>query len=238
MHKVPNTPKVSTAKLSDLIPDSSNANDGTELGAQLLRKSVQEAGIGRGIVVDQNNTIIGGNKTHGTIESLKDELGIDNIVLVDTDGKTLVVTRRTDLNVSAEPGTEAHDRARTLAIADNRAGEANLSWNDDVLDGYEAFIPVDDWFQPVTSTFDEPNLESDSPTEGEQSEEGFQPDPENGESQVTEGERSQRPKGMKTPLAIALNSKDVKRWKALKERYGTAGDTTTLLKIMDELEGD
>lgn len=109
--------------IGDLKFDKHNYNKGTERGDYMLEKSIQECGIGRGIVTDKNGVIIGGNKAAAKIG----ELGFKNMVVVPTDGKTLVVTQRTDLDL------EKDDVAKKLAVADNRSSEINLSWDVDTL---------------------------------------------------------------------------------------------------------
>lgn len=49
--------------LSDLIPDARNANRGTDRGRSAVRKSLQDLGAGRSIVLDKHGRIIAGNKT-------------------------------------------------------------------------------------------------------------------------------------------------------------------------------
>lgn len=189
----------------------------------MLRQSVEQAGVGRGIVVDKHGNIIGGNKTHLTVG----ELGLEDLIIVATDGKQLVVTQRTDLDLSAEPGTPEHDKARTLALADNRTGEVSLSWNVEVLADYaEAGVELDDWFHPdeLTGIFD--TAQAGDWQAGETSAE-----------EVVADETKEQPAGMKTPLAIALTSSELKRWNAFKEQCGVKGDTSAFLKLLENQEG-
>lgn len=50
-------------KISELIPDDKNFNNGSEFGSSLISKSLQKFGAGRSILLDKNNRIIAGNKT-------------------------------------------------------------------------------------------------------------------------------------------------------------------------------
>jgi len=85
--------------LTNLKIDDKNANKGTERGGKQLDSSLSELGIGRGIVVDRNGKIIAGNKT---VEKITD-LGLtDEIVIVETEGDKLVVTKRTDLDLDSD----------------------------------------------------------------------------------------------------------------------------------------
>ena len=72
--------------IDDLVPDSKNANKGTERGRYMLEQSLREAGAGRSIVVDRDGIVLAGNKTLEAAE----ELGLP-IVVVKTDGKTIRV---------------------------------------------------------------------------------------------------------------------------------------------------
>ena len=121
--------------LTDLTPDSENANKHTQRGGGLAAKSVQECGLGRSIVVDKNGVIIGGNQMAETVA----ELGIEDVEVVRSDGTKLVVVQRTDLDMAA-PGPNT---ARKLALYDNRVAEANLDWDAKVLASLQESGAVD-----------------------------------------------------------------------------------------------
>lgn len=116
-------PQIKRVKLADLTPDPQNANLGTERGLALLDDSLRTLGAGRSILVDKNGKIIAGNKTH---ERALD-IGLTDVLLVPTDGTTLVAVVRTDLDLESDP------RAKRLALADNRIGEIDLAWAPEVL---------------------------------------------------------------------------------------------------------
>jgi hypothetical protein len=105
-------------KLSDLIPDHANANKGTERGRSALEASLRKYGAGRSILIDKNGRIISGNKT---VETAAD-IGLDNVIIIQTDGKQIVAVQRTDLDIDSAEG-------RGLAYADNRVGELSLEWD-------------------------------------------------------------------------------------------------------------
>lgn len=107
----------------DLTPDPRNANRGTERGAGMLEASLREYGAGRSILVDRNGVVVAGNKTLEAAASI----GLDDVVVVPTDGSKLVIVQRTDLDLSADP------RAKALAVADNRVAEVSLDWDAAVL---------------------------------------------------------------------------------------------------------
>ena len=106
------------AKLSDLRPDASNANKGTERGRYALETSLRKYGAGRSILIDKHGHIVAGNKTAETAA----DVGIDDVIIVQTDGRQLVAVQRTDLDIDSPEG-------RGLAYADNRVGELDLSFD-------------------------------------------------------------------------------------------------------------
>lgn len=124
--------KVQSVKLDQLTPDDLNANQHTENGMRLLEKSVSELGLGRSILIDKNNRIIAGN---GVVETAS-QLGLMDVVVVETNGKQLVAVKRTDLDMDSK-------EARELAVADNAVGKANLSWDDINLEKIKADWNVD-----------------------------------------------------------------------------------------------
>jgi hypothetical protein len=124
--------------LADLELDANNANLGTERGMWTLQESVIRFGVGRGIVVDRRGRVIGGNKTTETLSTLNPGV---RLVVVPSDGDTLVVTQRTDLDLESDPA------ARELAFADNRVGELNLAWDAQrIVEGLDAGLDLAAFF--------------------------------------------------------------------------------------------
>lgn len=107
--------KKKTVKLSSLIPDDKNFNKGTDLGSAMLKKSMNKFGTTRSIVIDKNNKIIAGNKSADTAGAL----GIDNVQIIESDGKTLFAIRRNDIDLDTPEGRE-------MALADNIAAKENI----------------------------------------------------------------------------------------------------------------
>lgn len=110
-------------KLSDLVPDARNANAGTKRGAEAISKSLKDYGAGRSILIDRKGRIIAGNKT---VENAK-AAGLEDVQVVQTDGKRLIAVQRTDLDLEKDVA------AKELAIADNRTGELDLAWSGTAL---------------------------------------------------------------------------------------------------------
>ena len=91
----------------------------------MVRQSIEDYGAGRSVLLDQDDTVIAGNKT---VEAAQ-EMGIP-IRVVETDGTELLAVKRTDIDLDTP-------RGRELAIADNRAAETGLDWDTDVLLGLQ-----------------------------------------------------------------------------------------------------
>lgn len=113
--------KVTEAKLAEFTPDDKNANRGTERGRYMLETSLEQVGAGRGIVVDKHGKVIAGNKT----QEVAIAQGIEDAIIVETDGRQLVVTKRLDMDLD-DP--DPNNPARKYAYLDNRAGEVGLAW--------------------------------------------------------------------------------------------------------------
>lgn len=116
-------PELKKLKVTDLKQDKTNANKHTERGMALLSTSIQRNGMGRSILIDKNNNLIAGNATSITAEGL----GIEDVIVVETNGKSIIAVKRNDIDLDTPEGRE-------LALADNRVGEVNLKWNEEVLE--------------------------------------------------------------------------------------------------------
>lgn len=112
--------------IADLIPDAKNLNIGKKKGQQLLNRSFKKYGAGRSILLDKNSQIIAGNKSW---EAAK-QAGIENVVIVPSDGKTLIAVQRTDIDIDTPEG-------RNLALADNAVAYFNLKWDRDQLNEFK-----------------------------------------------------------------------------------------------------
>ena len=68
---------VSYKKLSDLTPDSRNANKGSERGNQMIEDSLRQYGAGRSILLDKHGRIVAGNKTAENAGAI----GMDDVIV-------------------------------------------------------------------------------------------------------------------------------------------------------------
>jgi hypothetical protein len=128
--------KIIETSVEQLIPDNKNFNKGTEYGQHLIEESLRKFGAGRSILLDKNNRIIAGNKT---IENAA-IVGLDNVIIVETDGNQIVAVKRKDIDLDSAKGRE-------LALADNATSKANLAWDMDIItEQAERFaIDPEDW---------------------------------------------------------------------------------------------
>ena len=130
-----------TKRLSELKPDPNNARVHTPRTIGSIVDSIHVAGVGRGIVIDENDVILAGN---GTVEAALEALGEDaKVIIVDQDKDALPVARRRGLSPA--------QRVR-LAIDDNRSAE-HSRFNPDILKELASKIgDIGDLFTPVELT--------------------------------------------------------------------------------------
>ncbi len=93
--------------------DSRNYRKHNEKNKKLIKKSLEECGTGRSIIIDNNEEIIAGN---GVYEQAK-QMNIP-VKVVETDGTELIAVKRTDLNTDDEKRTK-------LAILDNSTADSS-----------------------------------------------------------------------------------------------------------------
>lgn len=122
-------------KITDLQFDKRNARKRNKRAAETIEHSLRELGAGRSVVIDKNGQIIAGN---GVIENAA-KAGITDVEVVQTDGIRIIAVQRTDLDLDAD------DKARQLAIADNRTAEL-AEWNPEVLANLSAELDLKPFF--------------------------------------------------------------------------------------------
>lgn len=89
--------------------DKRNYRIHNERNKKLIKKSLEECGAGRSIVVDNDGEIIGGN-------GIYEAWGNKPVKVIETDGSELVVVKRTDLSTDDE-------KRKKLAVMDNTASD-------------------------------------------------------------------------------------------------------------------
>lgn len=98
--------------------DKRNYRKHGDRNRKLIRKSLDELGAGRSIVIDAEGEIIGGN---GVFEAWGDR----PIRVIESDGSELVVVQRTDLKTDDE-------KRKKLAIMDNSTSDTS-TWDMSLL---------------------------------------------------------------------------------------------------------
>lgn len=128
-------------KLSDLIPDRKNANKHSQFGMKLLENSVTDLGLGRSILVSNDNEIIAGN---GVAETAMAN-GLEKTIVVETTGDELVVVKRMDI----KSGT---DKFFKMALADNVVASKNIVFDADVVEAIaEEYGEVSSWTEHINT---------------------------------------------------------------------------------------
>ena len=93
--------------------DKRNYRKHNDRNKELIKKSLEECGAGRSIVIDNDNEIIAGNGIYEQAQALNIPVKV-----VETDGSELVVVKRTDLNTDDE-------KRKKLAIMDNSTSDSS-----------------------------------------------------------------------------------------------------------------
>jgi len=99
---------------------------------ELIKKSLEECGAGRSIVIDNNNEIIAGNGIWEQASKLKIPTKI-----IETDGTELIVVKRTDLKTDDE-------KRKQLAIMDNSTSDSSEFDLDSLQADFEIY-QLSDW---------------------------------------------------------------------------------------------
>lgn len=117
--------KQGEATVADLRQDERNYRKHSEENKKRIKKSIDECGLGRSVVVDADGVLVAGN---GVQSVLPEDTPIR---VVETDGTELVVVKRTDLH-------EGDERRKKLALADNATSD-NVEWDFDAMaaDGWD-----------------------------------------------------------------------------------------------------
>lgn len=113
-------------KDTDLIHfDPNNYRIHGDKNKRIIKKSLEDCGAGRSVLVDKDNILIAGN---GVYEQAK-ELGI-NVRVIESDGTDLIVVKRTDISSEDE-------KRKLLALADNHASDTSVFDFDMVLNDFK-----------------------------------------------------------------------------------------------------
>lgn len=136
--------------------DKRNYRKHSDKNKRIIKKSLTELGAGRSILIDANNEIIAGNGVY-------EQWGNRPIKVIETDGKELVVVKRTDLQTDDK-------KRQTLALIDNHASDTsdfdneliNSDFESDELNEWEFESEIDNKIEAEDDNFTEPeNVKTD-----------------------------------------------------------------------------
>lgn len=99
-------------QIKDLKFDSRNYRRHNDKNKELIKKSIDEVGYGRSIVIDADNEVICGN---GVLSQTTDKTPIK---IVETDGNELIVVKRIDLKTDDL-------KRKQLAVMDNSTSDSS-----------------------------------------------------------------------------------------------------------------
>jgi hypothetical protein len=137
-----------TVKLEELTQDPRNAREHSQENLDTIAESLKRFGAGRSIVVDKDGIVRAGS---GTLAAAR-KAGFEKVMVVETDGKTLVAVRRSDWSDMEAAG---------YGIADNKSSELG-TWNKARLrELFEEMIPADEQMKMLEATgFSEDELKA------------------------------------------------------------------------------
>ncbi len=98
------------ATLADITPDPDNARLHNPENIGMITDALNEVGAARSVVVDEDNYIMAGSGTHEAASNAE----IHRVLIVETDGNTLVAVKRTGLSEFEK---------KRLALFDNAASD-------------------------------------------------------------------------------------------------------------------
>lgn len=127
--------------------DKRNYRKHNDANKRKIKKSLEECGAGRSVLVDADDCLIAGNGVYEQASAL----GIPTRV-IETDGTELVVVKRTDLQTDDL-------KRKTLALADNATSD-NVEWEDMTLTDDFGLDTLSDWDIVIPETLSDEDVES------------------------------------------------------------------------------
>ena len=118
--------------MENITFDKRNYRRHDDKNKRVIRKSLEEPGAGRSVVIDKEGTLIAGNGVYEQAQKLKMPVRV-----VETDGSELVVVKRTDLATN-------DDKRKRLALADNVASDLS-DFDNDLLQEDFTIEELGDW---------------------------------------------------------------------------------------------
>lgn len=127
-----NTNKIREVHVSELNLDPRNPRKRTELSAGVIKKSLEQFGACRSIVIDESGTVRADN---GTLQEAS-QLGIEKVIIVEATGNELVAVRRAGLT---------DEQWKQYAVADNTASDFS-GWDENILTEISQEVDLSDFF--------------------------------------------------------------------------------------------
>lgn len=137
-------------ELRDIKYDKKNYRKHSDKNKALIRKSIEETGFGRSVVIDSENELIAGN---GVVSQLPKDT---KIKVVETDGSELVVVKRIDL--------KTEDKKRKELARNDNATSDKVEWDNDTLIADFSLDELEKWGIEIPTkeeveTEEEPDVE-------------------------------------------------------------------------------
>lgn len=126
----------------DIKFDPRNYRKHDDRNKRIIRKSIEDCGAGRSVLVDKDNILIAGN---GVYEQAQ-ELGL-KVKVVESDGSELIVVKRTDISTEDE-------KRKLLALADNHASDTSMFDFDIILQDF-SMNELDMWEFSISDLTDD-----------------------------------------------------------------------------------
>lgn len=148
--------KVRRGKISEFSQMKRNPNKGTKRGQYMREESVKKFLTGGAMVAGADNVFMKGNHI---AENLHEHLG-DDAIIIETDGTTPIIHKRTNIKGESSVGYE-------FAVADNQSAYVGLSWDREIIEAFENSpdVNLDIFFFPdeLDLMFDEMENEESTP---------------------------------------------------------------------------
>lgn len=132
---------------ADLIQDEHNYRKHSDTNKARIKKSIDEAGLGRSVVIDADGVLVAGNGVQQVVDPETP------VRVIETDGTELVVVKRTDLH-TGDP------RRKTLALADNATAD-DVEWDFDAIAEDWTEDEAGEWGVELPQLDDKGNYEAD-----------------------------------------------------------------------------
>jgi len=121
--------------IKDLKHDQRNANVHSPAGMRKLEEGIKKNGLGRSILISNDNEIIAGNGVTETAE----KAGITKVRIIETDGTEIIAVKRTDINSGTKEFYE-------MALSDNIIAKENIVMDAEVTNAICEEYEIEEYF--------------------------------------------------------------------------------------------